>query len=459
MRHLPRFALGTTQNGASRHAATWGLVAALAEVGESPIVYRSSCVPAHHDAARSIVGRASRHLDSWAMSRSDAISALSRAATSTDVAVVEGVFDSAVSGVRKTDGTAGKTATLREGSSLDRLCEWLDLPRIAIVDVHDLARHGIAQRPPRLDGLLLDRVQCPYDAAYWQTTLEALWKAPVLGWLDAAPSLRAACDSLPPETNPPPELCSALGRRLLTTLKIDRLRQLAARAAPLSFEPEAWLLCAEERSFRIAVAIDDAYCGYYPETLDLLEAAGAELCDFSPLKSGSIPDGADIVYFGCGHPERHAEELAANHCLIHSLRSFAAGGGRVYAEGGGVPYLCREMVLPCGRSTAMTGLLPTIARYVPEPGDMQPAEVTFGASSWLAPAHVSLRGYRHGGWEIEPRGPMMSYAASREQRLDILGRGNVIGSRVLINLAANRHLLRRFYEPYLPAAMVSRRRL
>jgi hypothetical protein len=43
---------------------------------------------------------------------------------------------------------------------------------------------------------------------------------------------------------------------------------------------------------------------------------------------------------------------------------------------------------------------------------------------------------------------MMSYAKGDKQRLDILGRGNVIGSRVLINLAANRHLLRRFFEPY-----------
>ena len=36
------------------------------------------------------------------------------------------------------------------------------------------------------------------------------------------------------------------------------------------------------------------------------------------------------------------------------------------------------------------------------------------------------------------------------QRLDVLGRGNVIGSRVLVNLAANRHLLRRFFEPTAP---------
>jgi cobyrinic acid a,c-diamide synthase len=258
--------------------------------------------------------------------------------------------------------------------------------------------------------------------------------------------------------NPPSrELCSALGQRLLPTLRLERLRQLASRAAPLSFEPEAWLLSAERRSFRIAVAMDEAYSVYYPESLDLLEAAGAELCDFSPLKSEAIPDGVDVVYFGCGHPERDADKLAGNHCLKQSVRSFAAAGGRIYAQGGGLAYLCREIALPCGRTIAMTGLLPAIARWTPQAVQPEPVEVTFGASSWLAPARVSLRGYRHGGWQIEPRGPMITYATGADQRLDMLGRGNVIGSRVLVNLAANRHLLRRFFEPYAPATIPARR--
>jgi hypothetical protein len=99
----------------------------------------------------------------------------------------------------------------------------------------------------------------------------------------------------------------------------------------------------------------------------------------------------------------------------------------------------------------MTGLLPATARWLPN-AQPEPAEIVFGASSWLVPAHMSLRGYRHTGWQIEPRGPMLTYAADPNQRLDMLGRGNVIGSRILVNLAANRHLLRRFFEPYAPIA-------
>jgi cobyrinic acid a,c-diamide synthase len=337
------------------------------------------------------------------------------------------------------------------------LCQWLDLPRIAVVDVQNLTKCGLPLRQPKLDGLLLDRVRDDYDAAYWQTTLESLWKTPVLGWLDEAAPLRAACASLAAGGQPSRELCTAIGRRLLPSLRLNLLRQLARRPAALPFEPEAWLLGAGQRSFRIAVAMDETYCGYYPETLDLLEAAGAELCDFSPLRSESIPDDVDVVYIGCGHPERDAEKLAANHCLKQSLRSHAAAGGRIYAEGGGLAYVCREMVLSDGRSIPMTGLLPATARLLDSTTVLQPAEITFGINSWLAPACVSLRGYRHTGWQIEPHGNLLTFADNPEQRFDMLGRDNVIGSRILINLAANRHLLRRFFEPYLPVATALRR--
>src|SRR5205085_408117 len=162
------------------------------------VLFRSSCDIAAHDPGKSILGRATRHLDSWAMSRSDAISALARAASDSDTAVVEGEFDAA----KASDQSC-------PASSLDRLCEWLDLPRIAVVDVRQLATRGVSACPARLDGLLLDQVRDTYDAAYWQTTLESLWKTPVLGWLDEATALRALCAALRPCCHPSRELCAA----------------------------------------------------------------------------------------------------------------------------------------------------------------------------------------------------------------------------------------------------------
>src|SRR5262245_25341763 len=113
MRHVPRFALGTIQPGTSHDSGVWGLVAALSETGDSPLLFRSTFDLSCPDGAKSIIGRATRHLDSWAMSRSDAISALARAATDRDTAIIAGSFDGAARGAPQ------------NASSLDRLCEWL----------------------------------------------------------------------------------------------------------------------------------------------------------------------------------------------------------------------------------------------------------------------------------------------------------------------------------------------
>ena len=254
---------------------------------------------------------------------------------------------------------------------------------------------------------------------------------------------------MPAGRDPSPDLCAALGKRLRPNLRLDRLLALADRWPLPPLPADDLVLDLPQRPLRIAIAYDEDYCGYFPDTLDLLEESGAELCDFSPLRSGALPDDADVVYFGCGHPERQPDVLAKNHCLQQSLRSFAAGGGRIYAEGSGLAYLCREISLPCGRRLPMTGLLPAVARLIDQAGPPEPTEVTFGAGCWMVDAGTLLRGYRHPGWQIEPRGSLVTYAADPQQRFDILGRGNVLASRILINLAANEHLLARFVEPAL----------
>jgi cobyrinic acid a,c-diamide synthase len=450
MRVLPRFAVGTIQSPAEREPIVWGLLAALHAAGRDVAQLHSTSHLAPHDPARSLTSSPSRHLDSWAMSRTACLRALYRTSELAEVAVVEGEFRPANRASDPSDDLAG--------SSLSTLCDWLDLPRIAIIDLSDLDPCRLPARPQRLDGLLLDRVRDVAQGSKWQTTLEALWKAPVLGWLDEAASLRSLCRTLPDGRDPSPALCQALGSRLAATLRLDKLLAIADRSPlpSLPADDEHWEL--PSGPLRIAVAYDEDCCGYFPDTLDLLEEAGAELCDFSPLTSGSLPDGTDVVYVGCGHPERQPEVLAGNHCLQQSLRNFAAAGGRIFAEGSGLAWLCREIVLEDDRRIPMTGLLPAVA-YWSGGGSPQPAEVCFRTDCWMLESGTVIRGYRQATWQIEPAGPFDSYADNPRQALDVLGRGNVIASQITINLAANEHLLRRFVEPadFVPAAVRRRR--
>ena len=462
MRHSPpdalgRFALGTVQQEAQLEPMAWGLLAALRALDQDAVHLHSTSYLAPHDASRSLTGCGSRHLDSWAMSRSSCLKTLARACGHGELAMVSGPFDVAAS----TDvaGTASLSYFPAAGrvSSLDTVCDWLDLPRIAVIDVSTLGPCSLPPRPQRIDGFLLDCVEDSAQAVHWQTNLEALWQAPGLGWLDRAEALRSLVRTVPAGRDPSIQLCEALGTRLLKNLRHDRLLALAERAPLPLVPPDDLVGELPERRFRVALAYDEDCCGYFPDTLELLESAGAEICDFSPLRSGALPDGADVLYFGCGHPERRPDVLARNHCLQQSIRSFAANGGRIYGEGSGLAYLCREIVLPCGEHVPLTGLLPAIAHLVPDAGPPQPVEATFAAGGWLMDAGTTIRGYRHAGWQIEPTGSLLTYPEEPQQRFDIIGRGNVIGSRIMINLAANEHLLRRFIEPCISTRVASTR--
>jgi cobyrinic acid a,c-diamide synthase len=112
---------------------------------------------------------------------------------------------------------------------------------------------------------------------------------------------------------------------------------------------------------RLAVARDRAFNFYYADNLDRLEQLGAELIPWSPIADRQLPSNIHGIYFGGGFPEVFAEELTANHPMLQSLRQQAWRGLPVYAECGGLMYLCDRLVDFEGRSRSMAGILPVSA--------------------------------------------------------------------------------------------------
>lgn len=84
-----------------------------------------------------------------------------------------------------------------------------------------------------------------------------------------------------------------------------------------------------------------------PPPLRLLPDAGAELVFFSPL-SDSLPPRLDAIYFGGGYPELHTRQLADNTPLLYAVRAFAAAGGVIYGECGGLMYLSQGIEVRIG---------------------------------------------------------------------------------------------------------------
>lgn len=128
----------------------------------------------------------------------------------------------------------------------------------------------------------------------------------------------------------------------------------AAPAAPNDFAPQApndsaptaplapAARAARDRRVRIAIARDQAFGFYYPDDLEALEAAGAELVAFDTLRDSALP-AADGLLIGGGFPEALAAGLEANAPLRKDLKRRIEDGLPVYAECGGLMYLSRSI--------------------------------------------------------------------------------------------------------------------
>ena len=90
---------------------------------------------------------------------------------------------------------------------------------------------------------------------------------------------------------------------------------------------------------RIAVAQDEAFCFTYAETLESLQAAGAELCYFSPLRDAALPQHIGGLYLPGGYPELYAAQLAANTAMRCAINTAVQRGLPTVAECGGFLYL------------------------------------------------------------------------------------------------------------------------
>jgi cobyrinic acid a,c-diamide synthase len=200
----------------------------------------------------------------------------------------------------------------------------------------------------------------------------------------------------------------------------------------------------------VAIAYDEAFNCYYPDSLDLLELRGASVVDFSPLRDENLPPQVDVVYFGCGHPERFAAALSENHCMAAALRSHLCAGRRIYGEGGGAAYLCHQMETPAGDLKRMAGVLPAVARFERNPSPVRPMEITLARSNWLGDQGTRLRGYRSSFWRFEPAGDLVGFAGEREHDFDMIGNFRAVGSLLHLHFAAQPKCLDRFFVPGIP---------
>src|SRR6185295_9588241 len=313
--------------------------------------------PSHHSM---VTGRLSRNLDGWMLGEAVNRDIFMRAAAGADLSIVEGMM-----------GLFDGSSPVNEIGSTAELAKQLDAPVLLVIDGSAMARSaaamvsGYAKFDPaiRVVGVLFNRVSGEGHYRLLKEAVEQETDVVTVGYLRPDPTVTIVERHLGLSTameQGTGELYRRLATAAAETIDLDRVEGLAQMCKELPVTASQPVIRKQGRTVRIGVTQDQAFCFYYHDNLELLEAEGAELVRFSPISDRVLPD-VDMLYLGGGYPELHGKALADNVGLRAAIRQFAERGGTIYAECGGMMYLTQAIRDFAGTAHEMVGLFPAEA--------------------------------------------------------------------------------------------------
>jgi cobyrinic acid a,c-diamide synthase len=345
--------------GQGKTTVATGLMAALRMAGHDVSGHKVGpdyIDPGYHALA---TGRPGRNLDPHLVGEERLVPLLLHGAADADVAVIEGVMG-LHDGRLGTDGF-GSTA---------HVAALTGTPVVLVLDVSRLSRSagaiaaGVASYDDAVDvvGVVLNRAGSERNVAEVRRSLERSG-LPVLGVLPRDERLATPSRHLglvpAAERDSSVRMIEHLGEQVAQHLDLDALLARARSASDLeaaSWDPAAEVSAASADHPVVAMAGGRAFTFRYPETEELLRAAGCLVVPFDPLTEPTLPAGTQAIYLGGGFPEVYATELAANTALLHDLREAVEDGVPTVAECAGLVYLAETL-----DGLPLAGALPSTA--------------------------------------------------------------------------------------------------
>jgi cobyrinic acid a,c-diamide synthase len=361
---LPRVAVAGLAGDSGKTLVSLGLVRALRSTNLKVAPFKKG--PDFIDAAwlGAASGEPGRNLDTFLMPEPAILKSVARAGEWADVAVVEGnrgLFDGMDSG-----GT----------HSTAQLCKLIRAPVVLVVDCTKSTRTVAAQvmgcqaMDPDVEiaGVILNRVGTSRQESVIREAVTGACGLPVLGCIrrlegEFLPSRHLGLVTAM-EHPRAQEALQRVAEAVRQHVDVEAVLEIARRAPNLEgkIQPDQ---PATARQVRIGVLRDAAFSFYYPENLEALERAGAELISLSPLTDDELPE-VDALYAGGGFPEVYAARLSANRQFCERLSERIAEGLPVWAECGGLMYLSRALSTD-GVTYHMVGALPVVVEQTERP--------------------------------------------------------------------------------------------
>jgi cobyrinic acid a,c-diamide synthase len=389
--------IAAPSSGAGKTTVATGLMAALRSRGlrVSPHKVGPDYIdPGYHALA---TGRPGRNLDPVLVGVPRIAPLFQHGAAGADVAVIEGVMGMYDGRGSTSFGSTAHVATL------------LDAPVLLVVDASSQSRSVVAlvsgfdtfDPAVRVAGVILNRVASDRHEQVLREALEPRFR--VLGAIrrDAAVETPSRHLGLVPVAERAPEAVATverLGRLVAASCDVDAILEIARGARDLGAVP--WQPSEREASGLrpvVALAGGPAFTFAYAETVECLEAAGADVAVVDPLRDEALPAGTSAVLLPGGFPEVYVDQLSANTAFLSSLREHLLAGRPTYAECAGLLVLCEQLD---GRP--MVGHVPAAARMT-ERLTLGYRDAVAGHDTIVAEAGTRVAGHEFHRTVVEPR--------------------------------------------------------
>ncbi|MCL5034509.1 MAG: hydrogenobyrinic acid a,c-diamide synthase (glutamine-hydrolyzing) [Bacteroidetes bacterium] len=317
-------------------------------------------------------GRPARNLDTYLMGFAETRNSFLKYAGPDEISVIEGnrgLFD----GVDRS-GT----------HSTAELAKLLQAPVIIVLNISKVTRTaaamvlGCMRLDPELkvEGVILNHAANSRHAHVAKDAIESATGVPVIG---AIPKLTGGSVLpsrhlglvMPGEFQRSLQFLEVAKNIIGDNVDTAAIVELAGKAPSLDFvttpvdDRLSQEQAGERGKLRIAYFKDESFSFYYPENLEMLEAAGAELIPISPSR-GKLSDDVDALYIGGGFPEMNLTSLVMNREMISRVKELAENGLPIYAECGGLMYLA-ESIEWKDQEYRMSGVLPISVRMNEKP--------------------------------------------------------------------------------------------
>ncbi|WP_288640393.1 Ni-sirohydrochlorin a,c-diamide synthase [uncultured Methanosphaera sp.] len=342
---MKRVVLTGTGSGVGKTTIATGIMKALSDEHKiQPFKVGPDYIdPSYHNCA---TGVSSRNLDSFFMSDGQIRQSFKNGMTSShaDYGIIEGVRG-LYEGISPTNDI-GSTSSIAKA---------LNSPVILIINSRSLVRSAAAMTlgfkalDSRIDieGVILNNVKSQKHYLKTKEAVEKLANTRVLGGIERDNSISMEQRHLGLIPAVEQERISGLvekwGELIRENIDLDALIEIMDNSNPIINEYEPiWSPNKTKHKTRIAVPFDEAFNFYYKENLEALEYNNAKIEYFSPIHDEQLPS-VDALYIGGGYPEIFKKELSKNTTMLESIKEFSQDNHPIYAECGGLMYLCKTI--------------------------------------------------------------------------------------------------------------------